>query len=94
MGVLASLRQAPVEPVNCIEAAARFLAFEPGAAERLLVTHRRCDDGRCAACGMRSGQWPCGPASSALLALDRQGGRQGLPAYSTAPTRGDLDRKA
>jgi hypothetical protein len=83
--VLASLWTASVEPLNCIEAAARFLASDPAAAGRLLTTHRRRGDGRCTACGMRGGQWPCGPASSALRAVEMGDEER----TSTAPNRGN-----
>jgi hypothetical protein len=53
---------------NCIDAAARFLAAEPGAAERALENHRRSPDGRCAGCRTRPVDWPCSTASIALAA--------------------------
>jgi len=52
-----------------IEAAAQFMAAQPGAAERTLRTHIRLDDGRCAGCGQSQLiWWPCTLANIALAA--------------------------
>lgn len=50
---------------DCIEEAARYLATEPDAIAHALRHHRRRHDGRCAACGIQTGTWPCAVASSA-----------------------------
>ncbi len=43
-----------------IEAAARFVAEEPGWIDRALAQHIRRNSGDCAACGdYRPVQWPC-----------------------------------
>ena len=54
--------------MNCIEAAARYLATEPAAVERALREHREGTDGYCVSCRERGGVWPCAVQSSARLA--------------------------
>lgn len=54
---------------ECIEVAARFLAAQPGAADRVLAAHRRAPDGRCTGCGSRRVRWPCSTAVIARRAL-------------------------
>jgi len=55
--------------MNCIDAAARYLATEPEAVARALALHRRGRGGRCAACG-RGERWPCAVAASARRARE------------------------
>lgn len=57
----------PSDVMDCIDAAARYLATDPEAVERALATHVRTRNGRCAACGRRV-HWPCAVASSAARA--------------------------
>lgn len=48
------------EGSSAIEAAAKFVAGEDGAAARLLSQHTRNDHGDCAGCGgYRPVRWPC-----------------------------------
>jgi hypothetical protein len=54
--------------MDCIEAAARYLATDPAAVERALDEHRCGADGYCTTCGDRGGVWPCVVQSSALRA--------------------------
>jgi len=52
-----------------VEAAAWFLAAQPGAVERTLGVHARREDGRCAGCGqLRQVWWPCVLVNIALRA--------------------------
>lgn len=51
-----------------INTAARFLAGQPGAAERTVAKHRRAPDGRCTGCGPAT-RWPCTLATIANSAL-------------------------
>lgn len=44
---------------GCIAEAARFLAAQPGAVERVFRAHRPAPDGRCRACGPTAPAWPC-----------------------------------
>ncbi len=44
---------------ECIDQAARLVARNPGAAQRLLVAHRPDRLGRCSGCGQHPPQWPC-----------------------------------
>ncbi|MGH3589172.1 MAG: hypothetical protein ACRDQ0_22920 [Pseudonocardia sp.] len=53
---------------DCIEAAAWFLAQDPGAVARALDVHTPTRDGRCRGCAYRGLQWPCAVASSARRA--------------------------
>ena len=48
----------PPNVAACIDAAARFLADQPGGVERILAAHRRREDGRCVTC-TRADHWPC-----------------------------------
>ncbi|TQM14787.1 hypothetical protein FB558_1563 [Pseudonocardia kunmingensis] len=55
---------------GCIDAAARFLAAQPGAVERMLSMHRPRGDGRCSACRPLV-HWPCTMANIARAAAAR-----------------------
>ena len=61
---------------GCIDAAARFLAAQPGAVERMLSIHRPRGDGRCSACRPLV-HWPCTMASIARVAATRLAARGG-----------------
>lgn len=54
--------------MDCIEAAARYLATEPAAVERALREHREGADGHCVSCRDRGGVWPCAVRTSARRA--------------------------
>jgi hypothetical protein len=41
------------------EAAVRFIADQPGGAERTLAQHHRLPDGTCAGCLTGPSSWPC-----------------------------------
>ena len=56
---------------GCIDAAARFLAAQPGAVERMLNIHRPRGDGRCSAC-LPLVHWPCTMANIARVAAARR----------------------
>lgn len=57
---------------GCIAQAALFVASQPGAAARILTSHHRRGDGRCAGCGITPGSWPCVLVAIARLAHDQQ----------------------
>jgi hypothetical protein len=57
-------------PANCIDAAAIFLAAQPGAVERTLRAHRSRPDGYCRSC-LPLAHWPCTMASIARVAATR-----------------------
>ncbi|MBC8090490.1 MAG: hypothetical protein H7Y15_00785 [Pseudonocardia sp.] len=50
-------RQASVS--ECSDQAARLVARNPGAAQRLLAAHPPDRRGRCSGCGHKPPQWPC-----------------------------------
>lgn len=49
----------PPAALDCITAAAQFMAAQPGAARRALAVHRPDASGRCIGCGHRGVAWPC-----------------------------------
>lgn len=44
---------------SCVEVAARFLADQPGAVDRVLAEHRNASDGHCLGCRAKPVRWPC-----------------------------------
>jgi len=74
----------PAEP-DPIEAAAWFLAAQPGAVERTLRAHARRADGRCDGCGqLRQVWWPCVLVNIALRAQLLRGG-SGAVSFDETP---------
>jgi hypothetical protein len=53
---------------SCIDAAADFVAGQPGAAQRILDRHRRNPTGNCTGCLHAPTPWPCTLATIARLA--------------------------
>ena len=56
-----------------VDAAIRFVASQPGGAERILLEHGRRADGTCAGCLTSPVAWPCvvGVIATRALELDR-----------------------
>jgi hypothetical protein len=57
-------------PDSAIEAAARLVATNPGAADQLAARHQRRPDGRCQGCTTRLTWWPCAMATIAARATE------------------------
>ncbi len=57
-----------------VDAAIRFVASQPGGAERILLEHGRRHDGTCAGCLTSPVTWPCvvGVIATRALELDRR----------------------
>jgi hypothetical protein len=53
-----------------VDAAIRFVASQPGGAERILLEHGRRSDGTCAGCLTSPVTWPCVVGVIATRALE------------------------
>ena len=53
---------------SCIDLAAEYLAADPAAVERTLLTHVAGAGGRCVCCRDIGGRWPCAMATIARQA--------------------------
>ena len=49
----------PAEKPSAVDAAARFVAQQPGGARRILLEHDRRPDGTCGGCLTSPITWPC-----------------------------------
>jgi hypothetical protein len=60
-----------------IDVAIRFMAKQPGGAERVLAIHRRLPDGRCRGCLTTVTMWPCPVARFAIRAQQSEDHHRG-----------------
>jgi hypothetical protein len=60
-----------------IDVAIRFMAQQPGGAERVLAIHRRLPDGRCRGCLTTVTMWPCPVARFAIRAQQSEDHHRG-----------------
>ena len=63
------------EKPSVVDAAARFVALQPGGARRILREHARRDDGTCSGCLTSPVHWPCVVSVIAKKALELDGTR-------------------
>jgi hypothetical protein len=61
---------AQVEGPSAVDAAVRFVAMQPGGADRILLEHERRSDGTCAGCLTSPVAWPCVVGIIATKALE------------------------
>lgn len=59
-----------IEGPSVVDAAIRFVASQPGGADRILLEHGRRDDDTCAGCLTSPVAWPCVVGVIALRALE------------------------
>lgn len=62
-----------------VDAAIRFVASQPGGADRILVEHGRRHDGTCAGCLTSPVTWPCVVGVIAMRALELHRRAAGRP---------------
>ena len=55
---------------SVVDAAARFVAMQPGGARRILLEHERRPDGTCGGCLTSPVTWPCVVSVIAKKALE------------------------
>ena len=60
---------------SVVDAAARFVALQPGGARKILREHGRRDDGTCSGCLTSPVHWPCVVSVIAKKALEIDGTR-------------------
>ena len=61
---------AAVEKPSVVDAAAQFVAKQPGGARRILAEHERRPDGTCSGCLTSPVAWPCVVSVIAKRALE------------------------
>ena len=58
------------EKPSVVDAAARFVAMQPGGARKILLEHDQRDDGTCGGCLTSPVTWPCVVSVIAKKALE------------------------
>jgi hypothetical protein len=58
------------EKPSAVDAAARFVAMQPGGARKILLEHERRNDGTCGGCLTSPVTWPCVVSVIATKALE------------------------